>query len=466
MAPARLFSLALAITLTAAPTPLAAGLLGLGGTPGEALIGFTGAIDLGLLRFLGVTVLRTLDEIGVVHVSTDDLTWLLSTAAGLTGIAFVETNDATRLDGSWNGVKWASSGWDASGWDSSGWDSAGWDSAGWDSSGWDSSGWDSAGWDSSGWDASGWDSSGWDSSGWDASGWDGGAAATAMDAKFAEQWGLGAARFPDAWTIERGSGRVGICILDTGVDASHPDLRPQLLRASDGKYGASAMRNGGVVTDDVGHGTHVAGIAGAVAGNGTGIAGAAREPILNIKVMDAKGGKEADLAEGLILCAASGARVASLSLHIDKHSPTVERAVKHAQGSGLLVVAAAGNDGKATVRYPAAYAGVLAVGSVSPNAERTAFSTYGKRLDLLAPGDHITSTFPGGLYKVGSGTSQAVPFVSAAAALVWERDATLTQSEVRTLLLATARDLGTPGRDDATGWGALDAGAAVAAAVT
>jgi subtilisin family serine protease len=282
-----------------------------------------------------------------------------------------------------------------------------------------------------------------------------------MDPGYASQWGLGAANFLDAWRLEAGRGRVGICVLDTGVDAKHPDLRPRLLRAPDGQYGVNAMKSGASPADDVGHGTHVAGIAAAVAGNSTGIAGAAREPVLNVKVMDAKGGKEADLAQGLAVCARSGARVASMSLHIDKHSPTVERAAKAAQSAGLLLVAAAGNDGSASVRYPAAYPGVLAVGSVSPDAATSPFSNRGPRLDLLAPGDHVVSTFPGGAYRSGSGTSQAVPFVSAAAALVWERAPSLSAADVRAVLLSSARDLGPPGRDAATGWGALDAGAAV-----
>jgi subtilisin family serine protease len=220
------------------------------------------------------------------------------------------------------------------------------------------------------------------------------------------------------------------------------------------------MSSGGPA-DDVGHGTHVIGIMAAVAGNSSGIAGAAREPVLSVKVMNAQGGKEADLAQGLDICARSGARVASMSLHIDKASPTVERAVRAAQSAGMLLVASAGNDGSASVRYPAAYPGVIAVGSVSPNAMTSGFSNRGPRLDLVAPGDHIASTFLGGTYRVGSGTSQAVPFVSAAAALVWERAPAASATDVRAILLTSARDLGAAGKDDATGWGALDAGAAV-----
>ena len=455
----------LVVLLVVAPST--AGLL-TGSPQGEALVGFDGPVDLALLRSLGATPLRTFEGIRVAHVWSDDLPALGEALALQPGVSFVERDDRTRIAGAWDGVSysasswdassWDASSWDASSWDASSWDASSWDASSWDASSWDASSWDASSWDASSWDASSWDASSWDASSWDASSWDGG-----MDPGFPHQWGLGAANFLDAWRLEQGRGRVGVCVLDTGVDASHADLRPQLLTYG-GQYGANAMLGGGSPADNVGHGTHVAGIVAAVKGNATGVAGAAREPVLSVKVMDTRGGRESDLAAGLDICVKSGARIASMSLHIDRHSPTVERAVKAAQAAGLLVVAAAGNDGATSVRYPAAYPGVVAVGSVSPDGSTSAFSNRGERLDVLAPGDHIASTYLGGAYRSGSGTSQATPFVAAAAALVWERDPTATPQEVRGILLTTARDLGPAGRDDASGWGALDAGAAVAAA--
>ena len=454
------------IVALVAPMPATASLLA-PATAGELLVGFPAQVDLPLLQGLGVTIQRVMPGLAVAQVWTADVdkaTTLLQLAPG---VSFVERNDPVRFAGAWNGVSysasswdassWDASSWDASSWDASSWDASSWDASSWDASSWDASSWDASSWDASSWDASSWDASSWDASSWDASSWDGG-----MDRGWVHQWGLGAANFPDAWRIERGHGRVGICVLDTGVDARHPDLRPALLKRN-GVYGATAMM-AGTPADDVGHGTHVIGIAAAVAGNTTGIAGAAREPVLSVKVMNAGGGREGDLAAGLDMCAKSGARVASMSLHIDKHSPTVERAVRAAQSAGLLLVAAAGNDGTSSVRYPAAYPGVLAVGSVSPSGATSPFSNRGPRLDLVAPGDHIASTFLNGTYRVGSGTSQAVPFVAAAAALVWERAPNATAAQVRDILLSTANDLGPAGRDDATGRGALDAGAAVRAA--
>lgn len=423
------------------PAPASAGLFA-PGAPGELLVGFRGGVDVALLEALGASAPRTLASIGVAQVWSPDVPGLKKALTHAPGIVFVESDDPLRLAGSWDGLAYSASSWDASSWDASSWDASSWDA--------------------SSWDASSWDASSWDASSWDASSWDGGL--VGMDPRFPEQWGLGAARFPDAWEIERGHGRIPLCVVDTGVDASHPDLRPHLMHAG-GTYGVNAMAGGrGGATDDVGHGTHVAGIAGAIAGNASGIAGAAREPILAVKVMDAKGGRESDLAAGILACVDAGTRVISLSLHIDRHSPTVQRAIERAQAAGLLVVAAAGNDGAATVRYPAAYPGVLAVGSVGADGKTSPFSNRGARLDLVAPGDHIVSTFPGNGYRVGSGTSQATPFVAAAAALAWERDPSASAADVRALLLDHARDLGLTGRDDLTGHGALHAGAAVAAA--
>lgn len=472
------------------PTHAAADLQSLK-TSGEALVGFTGPIDLLLLSGPDVTVVRVLERVGVVHVASSDLEGLSQRLAGVSGVSFVERNDPVRLiettsvlsvstetasldasgskgtswDGtSWDATSWDATSWDGTSWDSTSWDSTGWDGTSWDGTSWDGTSWDGTSWDSTGWDSTGWDATSWDSTSWDATSWDLGSWSGGMDPGWPDQWGLGAANFLDAWRIEEGRGHVGICMLDTGVDASHPDLRPQLLQ-KDGAYGVSAMGPGTSPADDVGHGTHVAGIMAAVTGNASGVAGAAREPVLSVKVMDASGGKEADLANGLAICARSGARVATMSLHLDKASPTVERAVREAQAAGLLLVAAVGNDAGPSVRYPAAYPGVLAVGAVTPAAQKANFSNYGPRLDLLAPGDHIASTFLGGSYRIGSGTSQAAPFAAAAAALVWERNPSLGATRVREILLTTARDLGPAGRDDLTGWGALNAGAAVQVAV-
>jgi subtilisin family serine protease len=438
----RTFVLALLLAGSAA---LATASIGLAAPPpaaGELLVGFKGAPDGPLVSRLGGTVVRDVGGLGVLHVRAANPDAVARLLRANPAVAFVEPNDRlVRPSGAFDGTAWSSSSWD-----SSGWDAAAWDSSSWDSSSWDSSAWDSAGWDSSAWDSAG------------------RTAGATMDAAFPVQWGLGAAHFDRAWKLERGNRSVTICVLDTGVDGDHPDLAASLWRQPSGVAGVSKILGRSDPADDVGHGTHVAGIIAAVGGNGIGVAGAARETILSVKVMDATGGREADLAEGITHCARSGAKIATMSLHLDRDSPTVRRAVAHAQSRGMLLVAAAGNDGSTTVRYPAAYPGVVAVGAVGPDGKLAFFSNHGARLDLVAPGVKIASTLWDDKYAMGSGTSQAVPFVAAAAALVWEANPGLSAMQVRATLLDTAHDLGPAGPDPTYGHGALDAYAAVAAA--
>lgn len=426
---------------------------------GELLVGFDGGVNTLALKLLGATVLGTFPEIGVAHVYVGDVASFVGAVLRLTGVAFVERNDGLRLAASsWDASSWDASGWDASSWDASSWDSSQWDASSWDASGWDSSSWDSSQWDASSWDASSWDGSSWDASSWDASSWDG----LAQDPGYFAQWGLGAANFPDAWAVSASSS-AKVCVLDTGVDAAHPDLRSNLWRSASGVYGYNAMGKG-APDDDVGHGTHVAGIVAASAGNGIGITGAADVKVMAVKVMGASGGLEDDLVNGLLFCAKNGARVGSMSLHIDAHSPAVERAVRFAQSRGMLLVASAGNGGSTTVAFPAAYAGVIAVGAALPSGDLAGFSDHGARLDLVAPGWRIASTVPGGTYAAGSGTSQAAPFVAATAALVWDVRPTWSAAQVAAALTSTARDLGEPGKDTMFGYGGLNAGAALFAA--
>ena len=418
------------VLLTAAVPPTQAS----GG--GELLVGFNGPVNTLLIKLLGGTVLDTMPEISVAHVWSSDVTRLAGRLLGTLGVAYVETNDGLRLAGSSP-------------------DASSWDASSWDASSWDASSWDASSWDASSWDASSWDASSWDASSWDASSWDG-----AIDPAYGIQWGLGAANFPDAWQLGNGDPATRICVLDTGVEASHPDLAGHVLP------GFNAMGGGTSTGDDVGHGTHVAGIITALQGNGVGITGATSARVVPIKVMNAAGGSEDDLARGLIWCAKNGGRVASMSLHIDAHSESVERAVRYAQNRGLLVVAAAGNAALDSVSYPAAYPGVLAVGAVTPSGDLAGFSNHGAGLDLVAPGYRIASTFTGGGYAAGSGTSQAAPHVSAAASIAWALHPSWSAADVAAALTSTARDFGDAGWDATYGHGALDAGAAATLAAS
>ena len=423
-------------------------------TSRELLVGFEGPADAALLAKHGASVKRVLGDSGVVLVDAPAGDAFAQALARAPGVLFVTPNQPLRLDSS----SWDASSWDASSWDASSWDASSWDASSWDASSWDASSWDASSWDASSWDASSWDASSWDASSWDASSWD---ASGEMDPGYGEQWGIGAAHFNLAWNTTYGDGTMTICVLDTGVDHAHPDLQVNLLRDANGAYGHNAMDGSTNVMDEVGHGTHVAGILAATGGNGLGVTGLVRAKILTVKVMGPNGGSEADLIAGLDHCIARGARVAAMSLHVTQPDAALEAAIQRAQAAGILLVASSGNDGAGSVAYPAAYPGVLSVGAVKPDGTVASFSNGGANLDLVAPGYRIGSTALGGGYIMGTGTSQAVPFVVGAAALVWYVKPTLTASQVAGILTGSANDLGPAGHDAAYGHGAVDAYAAI-----
>ena len=226
------------------------------------------------------------------------------------------------------------------------------------------------------------------------------------------------------------------------------------------------------VQDDNGHGTHVAGIAAAATNNGIGVAGVAwGAQIMPVKVLDEYGsGWLSDVAAGIVYASDQGAKIINVSLGGSTLSQTLCDAVAYAsQTTGALVVAAAGNTGGA-VLYPAACDHVLAVAATDRADQRAYFSNLGPQVDLAAPGVDIYSTwYQSGLQASGyftkSGTSMATPQVAGVAALVWSRWPTWTPDQVAQRLLDTALDLGEPGWDAYTGWGRLDAAAAVGAPV-
>jgi serine protease len=284
-------------------------------------------------------------------------------------------------------------------------------------------------------------------------------APTGDDPYRAGQWDLGAMRTPEAWRRSTGAG-VTVAVVDTGVDSAHPDLAGQVLPGADLITGAE-----GPVTDPNGHGTHVAGIIAAAAGNGEGIAGVAPGArILPIRVLGANGsGYLSDAANGIVYAAEHGADVINLSISSTTSIDAMTNAIAYARSRGVVVVAAAGNmrGSGSPASYPAADPGVLAV-AATDSADRIApYSNAGDYVDVAAPGSAVLSTFPGG-YRTLSGTSMAAPHVAALAALVRAADRALTPDQVEQVLESSAVDLGAPGRDDDHGYGRVDAAAALA----
>jgi thermitase len=254
------------------------------------------------------------------------------------------------------------------------------------------------------------------------------------------------------------AGGVPVGIVDTGVDAGHEDLAGRVQAcgtAVDGRVAA------GGCADAEGHGTHVAGTIGAAAGNGLGIAGVAfNAPLIVCRALGADGsGSIADIAACMRWTRDRGAKVISMSLG-GPPSQTLAAAAKtaYARGgrSGSLLVAAAGNEGDATTNYPAGLPQVVSVAAVGPTDAVAPFSNENPDVELAAAGVDVLSTQRGGGYGVKSGTSMAVPHVSAAAALLWAADPAATASRIRAKLDAAVDDLGAPGRDPAYGFGVVD----------
>lgn len=269
--------------------------------------------------------------------------------------------------------------------------------------------------------------------------------------------------FEDAWYANTGTGII-VAVVDTGVQADHPDLAGQLLA---GETILSGVSTPNVAVDGNGHGTHVSGIIAALANNATGVTGAAPGvQILPVKAMgDGGSGLASDVAAGIDWAVLNHAKVINLSLGSGTDNALLAKSVSDAIAAGVVVVAAAGNDNNALASYPAAYDGVIGVASVDSSNMKSSFSNFGASVDLAAPGSLIKSTWTGGTYANDSGTSMASPFVAAAAALAMKKYPLETPAEITTRLENSAKDLGAVGRDDIYGYGLVDPSKALCAAL-
>ena len=177
------------------------------------------------------------------------------------------------------------------------------------------------------------------------------------------------------------------------------------------------------------------------------------------KVLDYDGyGDSDDVANGITHAANNGAHIISLSLGSDNPSQTVKNACDYAYNTkGVLIVAAAGNDGDYGMNYPAGFDTVIAVGAIDNSDNRCSFSNYGEGLELVAPGKRIISTVRGDNYDYFTGTSMATPHVAGVAALAKSSNPGWTNVQIREELKNTAEDLGPAGWDDDFGYGLVDA---------
>ncbi len=269
-------------------------------------------------------------------------------------------------------------------------------------------------------------------------------------------WGLAMLGIPQAWTITKGSG-IKVAILDTGVVLNHPDLVGTI-----GDY--ENFVDGETIDDLNGHGTHVCGIV-AARKDGAGVVGVAPECSLLVgKVLDGAGeGPDTGVASGIDWAVAHGANVISMSFGTSESSTTIQAAIQRATAAGVVCVAAAGNYGPSldTITYPAMYGECISVGATGQDRRVADYSSRGPKVDIVAPGSNITSTYLSDGYAKMSGTSMAAPFVSGVIALYLAKlkasnEHLLTKAQMLAALIRTATDIELPGRDYAAGYGLIN----------
>ncbi|MDD5715154.1 MAG: S8 family peptidase, partial [Patescibacteria group bacterium] len=335
------------------------------------------------------------------------------------------------------------------------------------------------------------------------------------DEYYSSQWYLSKVDAPVAWDYSTGAHEVTVAVLDSGVDLDHPDLRGVMWRNSDEIAGNDVDDDHNGYIDDVSgwdftadtpdpqptfdqgwtesgihHGTAVAGVIGAIGNNGEGIAGLTWSTrIMSVRVLDGAGvGNTKDVYSGILYAIENGADLVNLSFVGSNNDSLLETAIQAATDAGVLVFAAAGNEGiniNTSPRYPACSAGVIGVGGTTSTDRRlvlysgdtvTGGSNYGSHcVDISAPGSDFFSTIvydpDHGLndyYRGGwSGTSVASPMVAGAAALLKAYDSLLTNAEIINRLNNSAVPINYSGAapEGSLGSGRLNFDAAVFTAV-
>ncbi len=293
-------------------------------------------------------------------------------------------------------------------------------------------------------------------------------AATPNDPRYGDMWHAQTMRYGACWTKSQGAG-VTVAVIDTGIDANHPDLAGQIAPGGYDFVGKDTDPR-----DGNGHGTHVAGIIAAAANNGEGVTGIApKAKIMPLRVLDDSGrGSTFGILKAMSHAAKNGAKIINLSLGSPPGGILSRTYMKFFGDSlvkkGVLLIAAAGNNGGA-VGMPAQVSSFMAVGATNATDKLASFSNFGKTISVTAPGVDIVSTMPTypctlvtshpetvtATYGKLSGTSMATPVVAGAAALIWSQNPSWKPAQVREALEKSALDLGTAGRDNSFGFGRI-----------
>lgn len=278
------------------------------------------------------------------------------------------------------------------------------------------------------------------------------------DPRYPVQWHLPKVGASAAWDSAQGNGIV-IAILDSGVDLTHPDLQQQLVP------GWNFFDNNDDVSDVAGHGTTVAGVAGAAANNSTGVASMSfGARIMPMRITDAAGsGYSSLIASALVTAADNGAKVANISFLGVSYSSTVDSAAQYMRSKGGVVVTSSGNTG--VLRSDPPRSSLTVVAATDSSDAKASFSSWGDYVDIAAPGVSISTTTRGGGYGSASGTSASAPVVAGVYALMMSAKPGLSPATLDSIVFSTAQDLGSAGWDQQFGNGRVNAQAAVSKAL-
>jgi hypothetical protein len=264
----------------------------------------------------------------------------------------------------------------------------------------------------------------------------------------AAQYGLAKLHLPQAHTLAKGE-NVLVAVIDSGVDVNHPDLTGSIAENFDALSAAAAPHK---------HGTAIAGL---IAAHGKLLGAAPDAKILAVRAFDPKDasaeGTTFNILKGIDWAATRGARVINMSF-AGPPDPAIHRSLEAARKKGIVLVAAAGNAGaNSPPLYPAADPNVIAVSATDADDKLFEQSSHGRHIALAAPGTQVLVAIPDGGYEISSGTSYSAAEVSGIVALILQRKPNLTPDQVRSVLRATAKDLGPKGPDVMFGAGLADA---------
>jgi serine protease len=271
-------------------------------------------------------------------------------------------------------------------------------------------------------------------------------------------WGIDMVEAP---SVPIGAYKALVCVIDTGAAKKHPDL-PKALMSGVNRFSKIDNKKLRWLQDMRGHGTHVAGTISARDWNGIGVRGIGRIPLFITRGLDDEGNaRESDILEAIEQCEQSGARIITLSLGGNSLSTMfMDKLTYLYDEKGILIFAAAGNDGQATAKYPAAHPRVVSVAAVNEDGSHWSSSNTGDTIELSAPGNLILSTSVNGagafVYSYYSGTSMATPHAAGVAALLWSHFPHCSNGQIRYAMAKTAQAVGS-GCDTITGYGIVKA---------